>query len=118
MNQASDARMVVWVWAMFMIGTCAGSCGPKTPGPVDRPGGASSACTLPSAMASTNEQTAWQLFVAASCQVNGKLAWETWNEQTCCETPNSPGCAPAAAAAAGGARHRLHGSRLGERLRA
>ncbi|MGH9887711.1 MAG: hypothetical protein ACREBE_19425, partial [bacterium] len=69
-------------------------------------------------MAPTNEQTAWQLFVAASCQVNGKMAWETWTEQTCFENPSSPGCAPATAAAgAKSARHRLHGSRLGERLR-
>ncbi|HSR96041.1 MAG TPA: hypothetical protein VLM79_03170 [Kofleriaceae bacterium] len=70
-------------------------------------------------MASTNEQTAWQLFVAASCQVNGKMAWETWTEQTCFENPKSAGCTPVAGAGAGAAhsRHRLHGSRLGAGLR-
>ena len=41
-----------------------------------------SACAVPTAMAGSNEQTAWQLFVASSCLTNGNLTWETWTEQT------------------------------------
>jgi hypothetical protein len=43
------------------------------------------ACTMPTQMASTPEQTAWQLFVAATCPVNGDkypyVTWENWIEQ-------------------------------------
>src|SRR5262249_49773618 len=44
---------------------------------------AQTACSFPTAMAPTPEQTAWQLFVAASCAgINGnQLAWEDWVEQ-------------------------------------
>ncbi|MGM9514256.1 hypothetical protein ACS5PK_08390 [Roseateles sp. DB2] len=46
--------------------------------------------------ASTQEETAWQLFVAAHCTVNTpagqKLNWETWTEQTCWLNPSAPGC--------------------------
>jgi hypothetical protein len=44
----------------------------------------SPACTFPSAAASTPEQTAWQLFVAATCPVGTKypyVVWEQWTEQ-------------------------------------
>ena len=51
----------------------------------------SSVCTLPTQKASTPEQTAWQLFVAANCATNGKLAWETWTEQDCWFNPGSCG---------------------------
>lgn len=75
-----------------------------------------SACSFPTAMAGSNEQTAWQIFVAANCSVNGKLAWETWTEQTCLEDPSTPGCAPSTAAVAAPARH-LHASRLERKLK-
>lgn len=75
-----------------------------------------SACTLPTTMASSNEQTAWQIFVAANCPVNGQLKWETWTEQSCFENPSTPGCAPSAAAAAVPTRH-LHPSRLERKLK-
>lgn len=77
------------------------------------------ACTLPAAMASSNEETAWQIFVAANCAANGQLAWETWTEQTCWVEPSSSGC-PSGAATEGVAAapvRRFHGSRLGNRLR-
>jgi hypothetical protein len=113
MNEQTHGRRTLF--AISMIGLCgATSCGPKSPG-VEGPGPVSSACTLPTAMAESNEQTAWQLFVAASCGVDGKLAWETWTEQTCLEHPDRPGCSPGAAPATK-VRH-FHGSRLGERLR-
>lgn len=80
------------------------------PAPAAAPA-AASACTLPTTMAATNEQTAWQLFVAASCPSNGQLTWETWTEQTCLAQPDSPGCAPSAAAGAAPVRH-LHASQL------
>ncbi|MGC2695565.1 MAG: hypothetical protein WA738_07220 [Candidatus Angelobacter sp.] len=44
----------------------------------------SSACTFPTQMAATPEQTAWQLFVAATCPVGTQypyVAWEQWTEQ-------------------------------------
>jgi hypothetical protein len=98
------------------------SCTSKTPEasksapPAQPTESAASACTLPTAMAASNEQTAWQLLVAASCPSNGRLTWETWTEQTCLAQPNSPGCAPAAGLAVAPARH-LHASRLAGRLR-
>ncbi len=101
--------------AALAAGVCVeASCGPKPPeggGPLTV---TTSPCTLPTAMASSNEQTAWQLFVAASCPVGGKFAWETWTEQTCFTKPDSPGCGPRVAAAAGDAARHLHGSPLGE----
>jgi hypothetical protein len=72
---------------------------------------AASACSLPTTMSGSNEQTAWQIFVAASCPSNGQLTWETWTEQTCFSQPDSPGCAPSAAANAAPVRH-LHASQL------
>ena len=54
------------------------------------------ACSLPKKPAATQEETAWQLFVAAHCTVNTsagkKLSWETWTEQTCWLQPSAPGC--------------------------
>ncbi len=56
----------------------------------------SEACKLPKLPASTQEETAWRLFVAAHCPVNtatgAKLNWETWTEQTCWLQPSAPGC--------------------------
>ena len=43
------------------------------------------ACTPPTSVAATAEQTAWQLFVAATCPVNANtypyVTWQTWVEQ-------------------------------------
>jgi hypothetical protein len=72
------------------------------------------ACTLPAAMASTPEQTAWQLFVAANCPSTGTagpLTWQNWTEQTCWLSPTTPGC-PGASALATAAPRFLHGSQL------
>jgi hypothetical protein len=42
----------------------------------------SPACTFPNRMAATPEQTAWQLFVAATCPTNkNQVVWENWIEQ-------------------------------------
>jgi hypothetical protein len=44
----------------------------------------SAACTFPTQMASTPEQTAWQLFVAATCPAGTQypyVVWENWKEQ-------------------------------------
>jgi hypothetical protein len=53
------------------------------------------ACTLPTTVASTTEETAWRLFVAAVCSTGdatNPMAFETWTEQTCISTPTTPGC--------------------------
>jgi hypothetical protein len=51
----------------------------------------SDACTAPLQVASTNEETAWRLFVAATCPVNNDkypfVVWENWIEQTQVYTP-------------------------------
>lgn len=102
-------------FAALTIGAVLGpSCKSNPPAVVDKPA-AMAPCTLPAAMAGSNEQTAWQLFVAASCNAGGKLTWETWTEQSCLANPTSPGCGSRAAAAAA-VRH-LHGSGLRGRLR-
>lgn len=71
------------------------------------------ACTLPTAMSTTPEQTAWQLFVAANCPSTGKagpLTWQNWTEQTCWLSPTTPGCSGTTLTAA--APRLLHGSQL------
>lgn len=78
---------------------------------------AKAACTLPTTMAATDEETAWQILIAASCKSNGQLGWENWTEQTCWLNPGSPGCGAAAAASSGVRVRHLHGSQLGQRLR-
>jgi hypothetical protein len=41
-----------------------------------------SACSFPTSVAATTEETAWQLFVAANCPSNaGHVVWEDWAEQ-------------------------------------
>src|SRR5260221_10674030 len=52
------------------------------------------ACTLPASMASTPEQTAWQLFVAANCPSSSKagpLTSQSSTEQPCSLSPTTPG---------------------------
>lgn len=71
----------------------------------------SNPCTPPTQMAATPEQTAWQLFVAATCPVNNNkypyVTWENWIEQSTLYSPS-----PKLGATAGAAAHRLHGSPL------
>ncbi len=76
---------------------------------------AAAACTPPSTMAGSNEETAWQLFVAATCKAAGTeyLTYQTWTEQNCWY---NPGSCQKTTAATPPVRH-LHGSRLGEHLR-
>jgi hypothetical protein len=40
-----------------------------------------SVCAFPTQMASTPEETAWRLFVAANCPAAGQMVWEGWIEQ-------------------------------------
>ena len=58
----------------------------STPPIVSAASAASAACTPPTQVSSTNEETAWRLFVAATCPVNASaypfVTWETWIEQT------------------------------------
>lgn len=99
------------------------ACTPKTADQAKSapsPASAASACTLPASMASganANEQTAWQLFVAANCPVNGNLTWATWTEQTCLTNPSSCATQPQGAAAIPKtAAHHLHGSVLSAKI--
>ena len=44
---------------------------------------AANACTFPTAVTGSMEQTAWQLFVAANCPTNkNQVVWENWIEQS------------------------------------
>lgn len=64
-------------------------------------------CALPTTPASTLEETAWRLFVAATCPTSGvhPLTFETWTEQSCLQDPAS------CTGEAGTIRH-LHASHL------
>ncbi|ARN76013.1 mannan-binding lectin [Oceanicoccus sagamiensis] len=45
-------------------------------------------CALPLTPANTQEETAWQLFVAINCKTaQGQLTWETWTTQACLDNP-------------------------------
>ncbi len=76
----------------------------------------SSACTFPSQMAATPEQTAWQLFVAATCPVNNDkypyVTWENWIEQDQLYSPQGQ-----AQAFVQGQRPRFHMSPLARIMR-
>lgn len=67
----------------------------------------SSACDFPTVPASTPEETAWRLFVAATCPTGGMqpLAFEQWTEQSCLR--GSSDCT-----SGGAATRRLHASHL------
>lgn len=75
-------------------------------------------CAPPSQISPTIEQTAWQLWVAATCPVNRTkypyVVWENWIEQAQMYpiTPRDGLVVPNAAAAQGAADHMLHGSPL------
>ncbi|HYX29970.1 MAG TPA: hypothetical protein VE863_15620 [Pyrinomonadaceae bacterium] len=79
--------------------------------------GSSTACTPPTTMAGSNEETAWQLFVAATCKVPNTeyLTYQTWTEQNCWYNPGS--CQQLTATATAAPVRHLHGSQLGEHLR-
>jgi len=67
------------------------------------------ACTFPTKVASTPEETAWQLFVAASCPTSkNQVVWENWIEQS----NLYPASGKAGALEAHAAHKRLHGSPL------
>lgn len=76
----------------------------------------SAACTPPTSVAATPEQTAWQLFVAATCPVNAGaypyVTWQTWIEQ------NQLYGGSSAQALTAGERPRFHMSPLAAMLRA
>ncbi len=75
-------------------------------------------CAPPSQISPTIEQTAWQLWVAATCPVNRTkypyVVWENWIEQAQMypTTPKNGLVVPNAAAAQGPASRMLHGSPL------
>ncbi|MGH7045555.1 MAG: hypothetical protein ACREE2_04090 [Stellaceae bacterium] len=75
-------------------------------------------CAPPSQISPTIEQTAWQLWVAATCPVNQTkypyVVWENWIEQAQMYPthPSSGLVVPNAAAASGTSAHLLHGSPL------
>lgn len=75
---------------------CHGPAAAQSQPPAAAATAAPAVCSLPLKPASTQEETAWQLFVAAHCTVNTpagqKLNWETWTEQTCWLNPAAPGC--------------------------
>jgi hypothetical protein len=75
----------------------------------------SSACAFPTAPATTPEETAWRLFVAANCPGSGtNVVWENWIEQSQLYPASGGGAAALAARPA----KRLHGSPLAEVLAA
>jgi hypothetical protein len=76
-------------------------------------------CAAPSQISPTIEETAWELWVAATCPVNQNPAkypfvvWENWIEQAQMYPPDpAKGLEVPNAAAAAGAAHLLHGSPL------
>ncbi len=102
--------------------TPAASTAPTAPGPAPAitalaapPAPPANPCALPTTIAATPEETAWQIFVAVNCPTGNPrgapLTWETWTEQTCFVKPSAPGCGPGIAAVATPVRH-LHGSHL------
>jgi hypothetical protein len=76
---------------------------------------ANNACTPPTEMASTPEETAWRLFVAATCPVGNQypyVTWEKWIEQSQLYTNSG-----AIAALQLGQRPRFHMSPLARIMR-
>jgi hypothetical protein len=74
------------------------------------PVAAADPCVFPTTLAARHEETAWQLFVAATCKSpEGSahpLAFENWTEQSCLINPAGAGCE------AGSTKRALHGSLL------
>lgn len=75
-------------------------------------------CAPPSQISPTIEETAWQLWVAATCPVNNAkypfVVWENWIEQAQMYPANPAKglVVPNAAAASGSAVHLVHASPL------
>ena len=68
-------------------------------------------CSFLAEPASSSDETAWRLLVAASCPASGKFAWETWIEKmTLYPTGRSLDTSSV--------KHRLHGSGLEAAVRA
>ncbi|HET9766925.1 MAG TPA: hypothetical protein VFS60_08760 [Thermoanaerobaculia bacterium] len=96
--------------ALVVALTCAGcpkEPPPPAPTPTPVPTAVADACAFPTAPAATLEETAWQIFVAATCPATGThpLTFENWTEQTCLQNPAS--CTGEAAA-----KRQLHMSHL------
>jgi hypothetical protein len=96
------------VLAALAFAGCGEDSTPPPPPPTPPPVAAADACAFPTAPAATLEETAWQLFVAASCPATGPhpLTFENWTEQSCLQNPGS--CSGEAAAK----QRRLHVSHL------
>lgn len=112
---------VVWAAALLL------AAGIAAPGGIAPPFGVAPAkaddaeqnpCSPPSRISPTIEETAWELWIAATCPVNQNkypfVVWENWIEQAQMYPPNpATGLeVPNAMAAAPGAAHLLHGSPL------
>ncbi len=91
---------------------CGPSEAPPPPALAPEPS-AADPCAFPAAPAATLDETAWQLFVAATCPSTGghPLTFENWTEQSCFQDPaNCPGEASA--------QRQLHASHLAVALAA
>lgn len=74
---------------MISIGVCLGCCTSLAWSAESTPKTLVDACALPAKPAATQEETAWQLFVAINCKVkNNQLTWETWKSQACLNNPD------------------------------
>ena len=118
-------RKIIVVLAGALLLT-AGISSWKSPGGTELPFGAASAmaddatanpCAPPTQVSPTISETAWQLWIAATCPVNQTkypyVVWENWIEQAqMYPTEPSKGLVVPNAAAAGGSAHQLHGSGL------
>ena len=72
-------------------------------------------CVFPTSPSSSNEETAWRLFIAANCPSNnGKVVWENWIEQDDYYIAPPGTQVPLSALP----KHRLHGSPLAALLKA
>jgi hypothetical protein len=101
------ALALVVLAALMFVGCPKPDSSEPTPTPTATPV-AASACTFPTTPAGTLEETAWQLFVAATCPSTGTnpLTFENWTEQNCLK----PGSCTGEAAA----KRQLHASHLAE----
>jgi hypothetical protein len=95
---------------LLTIGIAGGAASAQSP--------AQNPCAPPSAISNNIDETAWRLWVAATCPVNAGqypyVVWEDWIEQAQMypADPKKGLVVPNAPAAAGGTAHQLHGSPL------
>lgn len=101
------AVLALAVLAALTFAGCGQDATPPTPAPTPAPPAVADACAFPTAPAATLEETAWQIFVAATCPATGShpLTFENWTEQSCLQKPGS--CTGEAAA-----KRQLHASHL------